>query len=134
VTDSSDGRVPIYQLSREISRARDSGAFWAALALVYVGIDTMALLACPFGQAEQKKKDFIRWVDKYLRADPASEYQYEGVDVYAARCALLHSYTPEQKGGAFARAYVGSFRRAALGAKGYGVTAMAGHKTDTITI
>jgi hypothetical protein len=60
--------------------------------MVYVGIDTMALLACPLGQTEQAKKDFIAWVDKYLRADSASDYQYEGADVYAARCALLHSY------------------------------------------
>jgi hypothetical protein len=86
------GYTAILQLSREISTAQDSGAFWAALAMVYVGIDTMALLACPPGQTEQTKKDFILWVDKYLRADPASDYQYEGADVYAARCALLHSY------------------------------------------
>lgn len=64
----------------------------AALAMVYIGIDSMALLACPVGQAEQSKRDFISWVDTYLRADPASDYQYAGDDVYAARCAVLHSY------------------------------------------
>jgi hypothetical protein len=82
----------LLNISREISTAWNSGAFAAALAMVYVGIDTMALLACPLGQAEQTKKDFIVWVNEYLRADPASDYQYEGADVYAARCALLHSY------------------------------------------
>jgi hypothetical protein len=80
------------QLTREIRTAQDSGAILAALAMVYVGIDTMALLACPLGKAEQTKGDFIKWVDTYLRAQPPSDYQYEGADVYAARCALLHSY------------------------------------------
>jgi hypothetical protein len=27
-----------------------------------------------------------------MRADPKSEYRYEGVDLYAARCAVPHSY------------------------------------------
>jgi len=84
------GYAAITELSVEITKAWSGDAFWAALAMVYVGIDTMALLACPLGQREQCKKDFILWVDTYLRADPASDYQYEGVDVYAARCALLH--------------------------------------------
>jgi hypothetical protein len=60
--------------------------------LVYVAIDTMALLSCPVGQQAQTRADFIAWVDRHLKADATSEYQYEGMDVYAARCALLHSY------------------------------------------
>jgi hypothetical protein len=60
--------------------------------MVYVGLDTMALLACPVGKQSQSRADFIAWVDKYLSADTGSEYQYEGIDVYAARCAVLHSY------------------------------------------
>ena len=95
-----DGEAGSYtallNISGEISRAWNSGAFVAALAMVYVGIDTMALLACPLGQPEQTKKDFILWVDKYLRADPASDYQYEGADVYAARCALLGPHRKDE--------------------------------------
>jgi hypothetical protein len=91
-TSLPSGYAAIMELSAEITREWNGDASWAALAMVYVGIDTMALLACPLGQPEQFKKDFILWVDKYLRADVASDYQYEGVDVYAARCALLHSY------------------------------------------
>ncbi len=52
----------------------------------------MALLSCPVGQASQTRSEFIAWANKYLKADPASDYQYEGIDVYAARCAVLHSY------------------------------------------
>ena len=67
----------LLNISREITTAWNSEAFVAALAMVYVGIDTMALLACPLGKTEQTKKDFILWVDEYLRADPGSDYQYE---------------------------------------------------------
>lgn len=73
-------------------KAQDADAPVAALALVYVAIDTMAFLACPLGQDQQTRADFIGWVDQYLKAEAGSEYQYEGIDVYAARCAALHSY------------------------------------------
>jgi len=86
------GYAQFIQILSEISKAFDADAIVAALAMVYVGIDTMALLSCPVGQQSQKRDDFIAWVDKYLKADPVSEYQYEGIDVYAARCAVLHSY------------------------------------------
>ena len=86
------GYAAFVQLTREIRTAHESGANLAAMAMVYVGIDTMALLACPLGKTEQSKEDFIQWVDTYLRVQPPSDYQYEGADVYAARCALLHSY------------------------------------------
>jgi hypothetical protein len=63
-----------------------------SLRSVYVGIDTMALLAAPPDQKYQTRHDFIAWGNRYLKSDAASDYQYEGTDVYAARCAVLHSY------------------------------------------
>jgi hypothetical protein len=92
MTNAAGGYTPLIQLLSEISKAQDAGATVAALAMIYVGIDTMALLSCPVGQDSQTRSDFIGWVDRYLKADPASEYEYEGIDVYAARCAVLHSY------------------------------------------
>jgi hypothetical protein len=92
MTNGAGSYTPLIQLLGEISKAQDAGATVASLAMVYVGIDTMALLSCPVGLDSQTRTDFIRWVDRYLKADPTSEYQYEGVDVYAARCAVLHSY------------------------------------------
>lgn len=92
MSNGAGGYTPLIQLLHEIGRAQDAGATVAALAMVYVGLDTMALLACPIGQQSQTRADFIAWVDKYLKADTASEYHYEGIDVYAARCAVLHSY------------------------------------------
>jgi len=63
--------------------------------MVYIGIDVMAFLSMPAGQDKQGRQDFIAWVNQYLRAAPESTYQYEGRDVYGARCALLHSYAVE---------------------------------------
>ncbi|MCW6512518.1 hypothetical protein [Lichenifustis flavocetrariae] len=77
----------------EAVAASNAGAIVAAMAMAFVTIDTMALLACPLGQVEQFKADFIAWVDAYLKADAASEYQYEGRDIYSARCGVLHSYS-----------------------------------------
>lgn len=34
-------------------------------------------------------------MDRYLGADPSQPYQYRGIDVYAARCGLLHAFTAE---------------------------------------
>jgi hypothetical protein len=92
MSNEARGYASLNQLLKEIGVAWDAGASVAALAMVYVGIDTMALLACPEGQKCQTRDDFIAWVDKYLKADAASKYQHEGIDVYAARCAVLHSY------------------------------------------
>ena len=80
---------------REIARCQDADATVAAVAMVYVCIDTMAFLSMPAGQTTQGKKDFIAWTETYLKADPSQTYQYRGVDVYAARCSLLHAFSSE---------------------------------------
>jgi len=92
MTNGAGGYTPLIQLLHEIGKAWDAEAHVAALAMIYVGLDTMALLSCPLGQLSQTRSDFIAWVSKYLTAEGTSEYQYEGIDVYAARCAVLHSY------------------------------------------
>lgn len=92
MTNGAGGYTPIIQLLGEISKAQDADALLAALSLVYVGIDTMSWLACPIGQHSHTRADFMAWVNKCLKTDPSQEYQYTGVDVYAARCAMLHSY------------------------------------------
>ena len=49
MTNGAGGYTPIVQLRGKISPAWTAGASIAALAMVYVGIDTMALLAAPMG-------------------------------------------------------------------------------------
>ena len=79
-------------LAADIRKCESAGAMTAALALAYIGIDTMAFLAMPDGKPAQTKEDFIAWADAYLKSDPRHRYQYRGLDVYGARCAFLHSY------------------------------------------
>ncbi len=64
--NGAGGYTPLIQLLGEIGKAWDAGATVAALAMVYVELDTMALLACPVGQQSQTRSDFIAWVDRYL--------------------------------------------------------------------
>ncbi len=82
-------------LLSEITKCQDAGAVSATAVMVYIGIDVMAFLSMPAGQGKQGRQDFVAWVDQYLKAAPESTYQYDGRDVYGARCALLHTYAVE---------------------------------------
>lgn len=62
----------------------------AAVVLIYSGIDTMAYLNMPAGQEDVRKKDFVDWAERYIRF-PCKE-QLSGLDLYGARCAMLHNY------------------------------------------
>jgi hypothetical protein len=87
-----NGYQPIVEIYREAGRAQDAGAIIAALAMIFVGIDTMAWLSLPLGEDSVRRAHFCAWVDSYLKADQEQPYQYVGIDVYAARCAMLHHY------------------------------------------
>ncbi len=41
------------------------------------------------------RSDFKEWVDTYLTCHENQPYKYRGKDVYAARCAFLHTYGSE---------------------------------------
>ena len=85
----------LVDLVAEIKKCEAAGATVAAVAMAFVCIDTMAFLAMPTSQTSQTRSDFIAWVDQYLTAHPSQTYQYRGIDVYAARCGLLHAFTAE---------------------------------------
>lgn len=82
-------------LLAEIKRCEAAGATTAAVAMAFVCIDTMSFLALPEGRDKQGRTDFITWVDTYLRGHEDQPYQYRGIDVYGARCALLHAFGSE---------------------------------------
>lgn len=79
-------------LVAEIKRCEQAGATTAAVAMAYVCIDTMAFLSLPADREIQGKTDFIAWVDAYLKGHQDQPYQYRGLDMYGARCALLHAF------------------------------------------
>jgi hypothetical protein len=86
---------PVTGLIAEIKKCEGVGATTAAVAMAYVCIDTMAFLALPAGKDKQGRTEFIEWCDKYLQACEDQPYQYRGIDVYGARCGLLHAFGSE---------------------------------------
>ncbi len=85
----------IVGLIEEIKRSEGAGATMSAVAMAYICIDTMALLAIQENKTSQTRDDFISWVDTYLKAHDEQPYQYRGIDVYAGRCAVLHAFGSE---------------------------------------
>lgn len=82
-------------LVTEIKRCEEAGATVSAIAMAYVCIDTMAFLSLPVERDAQGRADFISWVDTYMKGHEAQPYQYRGIDVYGARCAVLHAFSAE---------------------------------------
>jgi hypothetical protein len=80
-------------IKRDIDVALDNRCLRAAIILIYSGIDTMARLAMDAAKTGVEKSDFIAWVDRYIHF-PCKE-QLTGLDLYAARCAVLHTYTTD---------------------------------------
>jgi hypothetical protein len=63
--------------------------------MTYVLIDSIARAGLPTGRNDVKKDDFVSWVDKYMKTATPAEYQYAGIDVYNARCGMLHTFTAQ---------------------------------------
>lgn len=76
----------------EIKTCEKAGATTSAVAMAFVCLDTMAYLSLPAGREARGKADFIAWVDAHLKGHDDQPYQYRGLDVYGARCAMLHAF------------------------------------------
>jgi len=72
----------------------ENGHLLASVILTYSYINAMASLIMPVNQEKVKGKDFINWVDNYMKADKNQPYQYKGIDLWGARCGLVHRYSP----------------------------------------
>ena len=62
----------------------------SAVILILSGIDAMAYLGMEAGRDDVSRSDFVEWADRYIKF-PCKE-QLTGLDLYGARCAMLHSY------------------------------------------
>ena len=62
----------------------------SAVILIFSGIDAMAYLEMPAGQDDVTRNDFVRWTERYIKF-PCKD-QLTGLDLYGARCAMLHNY------------------------------------------
>ncbi|MFA5115726.1 MAG: hypothetical protein WC486_00390 [Candidatus Omnitrophota bacterium] len=78
------------EIKEGIKLCIDNECLGSAIILVLSGIDAMAYLSMPAEQEDVTKNDFVTWVEKYIRF-PCKE-QLTGLDLYGARCAMLHSF------------------------------------------
>jgi hypothetical protein len=63
------------------------------LIIIYSSIDTLGLLDAPPSQSTTSGASFKNWSKKYLLSDPNIEFS--DIDLWAARCAVLHTFTSE---------------------------------------
>jgi hypothetical protein len=67
----------------------------SAVILMLSAIDAMAFLVMPEQQEDVGRRDFIEWAGQYVRFP--GKHQLTGVDLYGARCAMLHSFGAQSK-------------------------------------
>lgn len=77
-------------IKRDLRVAMENGCWRAAVILTFSGIDTMAYLGMPAEQLEVAPRDFIAWCERYIRFD--GQEQLTGLDLYGARCGIVHAY------------------------------------------
>jgi hypothetical protein len=68
----------------------------AGAQLLMSAIDIASGIERPREKLDTDREDFISWADRYLTLS-GPEYTLRGVDLYAARCGLLHGYTAQAK-------------------------------------
>lgn len=60
--------------------------------LIYSCIDILGWLDRPKEKLDNTREDFVNWVERYM--DPDSSLKCSALDLYAARCSVLHTNTP----------------------------------------
>lgn len=84
-------RAGLMELDRAIGACAEARTEMGALILLYSAMDVSAWLASDAQQAT--RATFIAWVERYLL--PAKDLECSAIDLYGARCGLLHTLTPE---------------------------------------
>lgn len=69
--------------------------FLPGLILLYSGIDVFAWLNRAESQQDVHQRDFEEFVNKYILPD--SGIRCDSVDLYSARCGIVHSFTAESR-------------------------------------
>jgi hypothetical protein len=82
-------------IRKGINVTLENGCYASAVVLVLSAIDAMAFLGMSEGQQDVSKSDFVKWAEEYIRFP--GENQLTGLDLYGARCAMLHSFGAQSK-------------------------------------
>ena len=83
----------IHELVSSIDICRKDRKLTPSLILLYSTIDIMAWLDRDENHKDVRRSDFIKWVETYLL--PNYRFSCTALDLYAARCAIIHSYSSE---------------------------------------
>ena len=95
MTEAKAFKENIDDLVRSIDLCFKNQFLLSGLALLYSTIDIMAWLSRPLSQSDVRRDDFVHWVDTYLM--PKANLKCTAIDLYAARCSVIHSYSAESK-------------------------------------
>ncbi len=87
--------VKIKTLVEAIESCFNEKRFLPGLILLYSTIDILASLNRPKSHLNVQKKDFCEWVEKYLL--PNCSFRCKTIDLYAARCSMIHTYMAESQ-------------------------------------
>lgn len=81
----------IYSQLQAIEMCIEKRFIDSALVLIYSGIDNLAYLNIEEGN--HVHSSYIKWINEYM--DTSSKLNCNPIDLYAARCALIHTSTPD---------------------------------------
>ena len=82
----------LYSLFQAIDLCLENKFQLPTLILIYSGIDICGWLA-EESENVSVQESFTKWVDKYML--PNAELPCTSIDLYAARCGVLHTLTPD---------------------------------------
>src|SRR5262245_17794796 len=89
----NNGQVPILEeLLPAIDLCLEGKRFIAALLLLYSGVDSLGWLYAK-DESERPGRRFTKFVDRFLL--PGSKLNCNSADLWAARCAVLHTMTAD---------------------------------------
>jgi len=96
--DQALKNVVVDGMLKDIHEAWKRKSYRAVLILAFSAIDAMAHLTMSETKDKVTRSDFIAWAEKYLRFRDAKGERtlvLPGLELYAARCALVHTYSSE---------------------------------------
>jgi hypothetical protein len=79
------------QLKEALNDCLMKGRVLPCLTLLYSAIDILASMERQPKEGTQKA--FVRWVDTYML--PNNEFHFSSIDLYAARCGIIHAFSAD---------------------------------------
>jgi hypothetical protein len=93
--DADDPLVSIWKTIEVMAELCWQNQILPALILLYSSIDSLAWLDMPASQQDVTRSDFMKWAETYILSK--RELPCTSIDLYAARCSLLHTQSFESR-------------------------------------